>query len=247
MAPEPLSSWAGDFSQAGPVSTFDIAKWNGTSWSDLGAGAFSTVNAMAVFDDGTGPGTLRCGQLRPHRGSIDQQDRKLERIHLVVARHGVERKRPRARGLRRWQRARRSSQEAASRSQEGGAAERIARWDGTSWAAVGGGLNNRVTSLAVGDAGGEPALYAGGFFTSAGGMAANHVATWDGTQWRAMGSGANGFVQALGTFRDARGTGLYVGGLFTLAPDSGDSYLARWGCRRPWSQSRSLPGSTLGR
>jgi hypothetical protein len=32
-----------------------IARWNGTAWSPLGSGMSSTVNALTVFDDGTGP------------------------------------------------------------------------------------------------------------------------------------------------------------------------------------------------
>ncbi len=40
-------------------------------------------------------------------------------------------------------------------------------------------------------------LYAGGFFTTAGGMAANRIAQWNGNAWSALGSGMSARVQAL--------------------------------------------------
>ena len=40
-------------------------------------------------------------------------------------------------------------------------------------------------------------LYAGGGFTTAGGVAANRIAKWNGSAWSALGSGMNGAVYAL--------------------------------------------------
>jgi hypothetical protein len=55
----------------------------------------------------------------------------------------------------------------------GVAAERIAKWNGSSWAPLGsgvsGGASTNVMALVVHDDGGGPALYAGGTFTVAGG------------------------------------------------------------------------------
>ena len=48
----------------------------------------------------------------------------------------------------------------------------IARWDGTNWSAIGSGVNGFVNGIAVSG----NTLYAGGFFTSAGGSAANYAA-----------------------------------------------------------------------
>ncbi len=59
----------------------------------------------------------------------------------------------------------------------------IAKWDGTSWSALGSGMNGTVYALAV-DASGN--LYAGGGFTTAGGVAANNIAKWNGTSWSAL-------------------------------------------------------------
>ena len=37
-------------------------------------------------------------------------------------------------------------------------------------------------------------LYAGGYFTTAGGVPANYIAKWDGSAWSALGSGMNGYL-----------------------------------------------------
>src|SRR5258705_8028337 len=56
------------------------------------------------------------------------------------------------------------------------------------------GLNDRGYALAVFDDGTGPALYAGGYFTPAGGVNATHVAQWNGSTWSPLGRGAAGGV-----------------------------------------------------
>ena len=97
----------------------------------------------------------------------------------------------------------------------------LARWNGVSWSAVGGSFGGAtspaVCALAVHDDGTGPALFAGGAFTTAGGVAASGVARWDGASWSALGSGvvppptilanfAPGWVLTLTSF-DADGAG----------------------------------------
>ncbi len=72
-------------------------------------------------------------------------------------------------------------------------ANRVAKWDGSSWSALGSGMNNTVHAPAV--SGSD--LYAGGEFTTAGGVVANYVAKWNGSSWSALGSGMNNKVYAL--------------------------------------------------
>jgi hypothetical protein len=69
----------------------------------------------------------------------------------------------------------------------------IAKWDGSSWPLVPGGINGTVLSLAV--SGSD--VYAGGWFTTAGGNVVNYIAKWDGSSWSALGSGMSGIVFAL--------------------------------------------------
>ena len=61
----------------------------------------------------------------------------------------------------------------------GNPANRIARWDGSAWSALGTGVDGRVRALAVGSSGN---LYAGGEFSTAGGEAANRVAVLRGAE-----------------------------------------------------------------
>jgi hypothetical protein len=65
---------------------------------------------------------------------------------------------------------------------------RIARWDGRAWSALGSGLNGTVRAIAV--SGGS--LFVGGDFTEAGGVRANGIARWDGRAWSALGGGVSG-------------------------------------------------------
>jgi hypothetical protein len=70
-------------------------------------------------------------------------------------------------------------------------ARNIACWDGSSWHALGDGVNERVNALAF-DPSGD--LFAVGYFTEAGGLPANHVARWDGETWYALGPVSNDVV-----------------------------------------------------
>lgn len=47
---------AGVFYTLGGASVRSIARWNGSTWSPLGAGVSERVYALAVFDDGSGGG-----------------------------------------------------------------------------------------------------------------------------------------------------------------------------------------------
>lgn len=114
----------------------------------------------------------------------------------------------------------------------GAPAESIARWDGESWSGVGGGVDGDVRSLLVHDdgSGNGPELYAGGFFTHAGGAPALHIAKWNGTRWAPLGSGTNDFIRCMKLHDDGSsgGLALYVGGKFTMAGGAPASRIARW-------------------
>ena len=91
-------------------------------------------------------------------------------------------------------------------------ADYIARWNGTTWAALGSSTLNGAVH-AVARFGGK--VYVGGVFTNAGGNAnADFLAVWDGTGWgtvcNAPGSAITGNVSAL----EVIGSTLYVGGAF---------------------------------
>jgi hypothetical protein len=127
----------------------------------------------------------------------------------------------------------------------GHAAPHIARWNGTSWSALGSGTNGTVLTLTVFDDGTGPALFAGGTFTNAGGVAANHIAKWNGTSWSALGAGCDAEVQAQVVFDDGSGPALHVSGHFSNAGGVVAFGAARWN-GTSWSALGNLgPASDL--
>ena len=84
------------------------------------------------------------------------------------------------------------------------------------------GDNGQVNALAV--SGSD--LYAGGEFTTAGGVSANNIAKWNGSAWSALGTGMNGVstVNALAVI----GGDLYAGGYFTTAGGVRANNIAKW-------------------
>jgi len=115
---------------------------------------------------------------------------------------------------------------------------RIARWNGSVWSALSGpsgtGVSGSVFALTVLDDGTGPALYAGGGFTTAGGVTVNRIARWNGSAWSALGgpagTGMNNAVRALAVFDNASSPALYAGGSFTIAGGLSSSYIAAWRC-----------------
>jgi hypothetical protein len=97
-----------------------------------------------------------------------------------------------------------------------------------SWTALGDGMGSIVYALAVFDDGTGPALYAGGLFTTAGGVPANRIAKWNGSAWSGVGGGMNNNVYSLAVFDDGGGPALYAGGLFTIAGGVPASRIAKW-------------------
>lgn len=133
----------GRFLNVDGVPASRIAKFDGTSWSGLGAGLTGSgvtpsVMAMASYDDGSGDALYVAGQTFSSAGGVPVQ--------------------------------------------------RVARWDGTSWSAVGSGFDDGIVwGLQVFDDGTGPALYATGTFTSSGGTPLRGLAKWNGTSWEDVG------------------------------------------------------------
>lgn len=106
---------------------------------------------------------------------------------------------------------------------------RIARWDGSAWSDVGGGVSGAIVSaMAVFDDGGGPDLYVAGSFSSAGGVPASNISRWDGAAWSAVGTGVNSSTNALLVHDDGSGSDLYAGGFFSSAGGQPASFIASW-------------------
>ncbi len=97
---------------------------------------------------------------------------------------------------------------------------RIARWSGGAWSALGTGMNGDVRALANFNG----LIVAGGSFTTAGGTAAGYIAGWNGSAWAPIGGGMNGAVRCLLLYNGQ----LLAGGDFTVAGGVAASHLAAW-------------------
>jgi hypothetical protein len=112
----------------------------------------------------------------------------------------------------------------------GVAARNVARWDGTSWSALGPGGEETLFGPGYELAQWRGDLYVGGNFWFAGGVEVHNIARWDGTSWSALGGGLepNGFGDVEGLI--GFGGRLFAGGTFLHAEDRVSAFLARWGC-----------------
>ncbi|MEQ9095359.1 MAG: GC-type dockerin domain-anchored protein [Phycisphaerales bacterium] len=228
----------GSFTLAGGQPAGNIAQWDGECWSSLEPrlepGLDGDVEALAVYDDGTGP-ALYAGGLFTRAGIVDAAsiarwdgqswsgvgggiEGRVLALQVVDLGDG-----PRlvAGGL--FDRA--GGVDAAS----------VAAWDGATWSALGGGIGGgtpgAVEALAVFDDGDGPALYAAGDFLRAGGDPLPYIARWDGRRWSGLGEGLSGFraaVYDLAVHDDGSGPALFAGGRFTMAGGVFTGSIARW-------------------
>ena len=216
-----------------------IARWDGTSWSPLGSGLqwsgypSPVVNAIAVYDDGSGP-AVYAGGIFDHSGSVPISSvAKWDGANWSALGSGI------------------SGEVWALKTHDDGtgpalyaagwfataggiAAHSIARWNGNSWSTLGSGLLASgatcwVNALEEFDDGTGLALYAGGEFTTAGGQNAHFIAKWNGANWSAVGGGIFGSglapqVYSLATF----GGELFVGGYFDSAGGNPVRNLVAW-------------------
>ncbi len=231
----------GSFTFIGGVVANHVAKWNGTHWSTLGVGTNnSTVNAMTVFDDGSGPALYVAGDFTTAGGVSAIRVAKWNGSNWSPLGSGITGAIiPTVFSLEAYDDGAGAALYAGGDFDTAGGvtAHNIARWNGTSWSALVNEPERFVHSLAVHDAGSGPALYAGGTFTAAGHTAASRVARWDGSNWSALGrgNGMNEEVRALSVFDDGTGPAVYAGGSFTTAGSSQANYIAKWDGQR-WTE-----------
>jgi trimeric autotransporter adhesin len=105
----------------------------------------------------------------------------------------------------------------------------IARWTGSGWSYLGSGVQGQVYAIYALNANN---VYIGGSFNDAGGVTGvNHIARWDGTNWNTMGGGmsvTSSYPRVLAIYA-LDTSNVYVGGYFTSAGGvTGTSYIARW-------------------
>ncbi|MCX7019384.1 MAG: hypothetical protein NTY46_10455, partial [Candidatus Sumerlaeota bacterium] len=104
----------------------------------------------------------------------------------------------------------------------GVSASNVAKWNGSSWSALGSGIGSHGYVRALAVIGSD--VYVGGNFMIAGETSASCVAKWNGSSWSALGTGMNGTVLALAVI----GSDLYVGGNFSTAGGVSANRVAKW-------------------
>ncbi len=238
----------GNFTQAGPLEAYNIARWSGTGWTAVGIGLNGPVYAMAVYDeDGAGPQkpNLIVGGLFTLAGGSPANR---------IARWNGSAWSTLGAGLNGFCAALAVFDEDGSGPQKpnlfagggftaagGGIASHVARWNGSAWSSLvvfpnPDGVDGTVyTLLAADDDGSGPrptALFVGGAFNSAGGISARNMARWTGAQWTAVGGGLNAPPFSMAVF-DPDGSGpqqpeLHVAGSFTQAGGASANRVARW-------------------
>jgi len=215
-----------------------IAGWNGSSWSALGNGLNSQVNALALSGSTLVAGggfTQLCGNATCDSGNTTANrvaewngsswsalgngvnGTNAEVVVLLVNGSTV---------FAGGQFSEVCGNPACTLGNS--FANNVAEWNGSSWSALGNGMDGPVGSLSVNGS----TLYAGGVFThacgnpgcSSGNTIVNRVASWNGSSWSALGSGTSGNVVALAV----NGSDLYAGGSFTTAGGKPSIHFAHW-------------------
>jgi hypothetical protein len=211
----------GNFTSIQGTPVRNIARWNGSSWQPLAAGAAGEISTTVSWLTSDGTNLIAAGDfIRAGSAGV-----------LGIAKwNGVEWSAlngPNTKGLFLGSRTMTFSGTnlilCGSFNVAGGiVANKIARWDGSNWNTLGDGLDGNVSCIL--ENGGN--IYVGGTFTNAGGVSARRVARWDGFNWTAMGAGFNSNVAALVVHNGE----IYAGGTFSKRGDNTGFYygIAKW-------------------
>ncbi|MCI0540197.1 MAG: Ig-like domain-containing protein, partial [Verrucomicrobiales bacterium] len=235
---------AGTFDKAGGVPCNSLAKWDGKQWVPLGSGLTQPpftgfANALAVYDDGSGPALFVGGRFTQAGGVGARSMAKWDGTTWTALAEGI---RPGQIGVGEVNALAVFNDSLIAGGVFGTAgnveAQSIARWNGTQWAALGSGTSGPVRALVTFNDGSGPALFVGGMFAEAGGVTVNNIAKWNGATWGGLAGGigagpvSSARVDALVVYDDGRGPALLAGGEFSKAgdfqPPFGFANLTRW-------------------
>lgn len=229
---------AGQFDSVGPTTAPRIARFDGTNWSTVGNGfeAVAYPHALSTFDFGSGPRLVVGGAFERAGGVVVNNLCVLESgawtalgtgFTLATGVNGLKE----VNALATFDNGSGPSLYAAGlfTRASGNVVRHVARWNGSAWVDVGGGVSGKVHALAVHDDGSGPKLYAGGQFVEAGGVPARFLARWDGTSWSDAGNqDAVGDVRALAVYDEGAGPRLFAAGAFTSFGGVSANRIARW-------------------
>jgi hypothetical protein len=220
----------GEFTSVGGVSASRVAKWDGINWSPLGSGLQGfgiSGTALGVFRmafDAAGRlYAAGCFNLAGNVGASHVAGWDGTNWFALGA--------TTSKGVTHYDRSVKCFCPDGTNFYAGGVfteagnviVNGIARWSGTNWSALGGGIVGSGAVFAVAKAGGT--VYAGGTFTNMAGTTVKYAAKWDGAGWSALGSGFNGTVNALVVHQGV----LFAGGSFNARGDGASLHgIAMW-------------------
>lgn len=216
----------GQFTTAGGTSVSSIARWNGSTWQALGSGVGGTISsrvqALTVYNgELIAGGSFITAGGAPANNIARWNGTTWQPLGSAVSGGGV------AGGV--FCLTTYNGDLIAGgvfNSVNGQTINNLARWNGTSWQAIG-EPNSAVEKVTTfnGD------LIAGGSFTQIAGMPALRIASFDGGAWEQLGGGVTGgYVSGLGTFGDK----LFVAGTFNMAGGNNALHMVAWrGCNAP--------------
>ena len=209
----------GNFSASGSTATSGVAQWNGTAWQPLGSGCSAAVHSSLVAANGD----------------------------LVVVGDFATAGGQSAAGIARWNGTTWSSMGTGSWAVvqfcssvielpngdvvvcksmgpywNAGPGQRLMRWTGAAWRAMGDGIDGQVVRVLTMPNGDDLVL---GYFTHIGGVAAPWCARRGSAGWSPLGSGLDRAAEC--ALLDA-GDALIVGGRFTTAGGAPAAGLAYW-------------------
>jgi hypothetical protein len=223
----------GQFATAGGVTCNGVARWNGTAWAPLGSGVNYAVLALATLPNGD---LVAGGTFYMAGGAICNNIARWDGTVWAALGSGI-------------------TSSSGSVAVEalitlpngdvvaGGAfgvaggvtCNGIARWDGTAWAPMQGGMTAHVGSdpAYVGTLAALPngGFVAGGSFAGAGGVTCDNVAQWGGAGWAPVGPGigpAGGYGPQVGVLVTLPNGDVVAGGNFTAVGGATCHYIARW-------------------
>lgn len=221
----------GYFRVADTAVAVRVAQFDGSSFTTLGpanptASVNGTVDATAVYDDGTGPALYALGSFDGAGDAVAGPIARWDGASWsAVGATGVVRP-----TQLNWA-ALAHDDGSGSALYVGGmftTGTGVGRWNGSSWSLLPGAFNGVPYCFEVFDDGSGPALYVGGAMTSIGGTTVDRVARWDGIQWSALGAGFDGIVYDLEVFDDGSGPALVASGGFTHSGPATTGNIARW-------------------
>ena len=176
-------------------------------------GIAGVINDMVVWDDGSGPALYASGSF-PTAGNANAVSvAKWDGLQWTELGTGLTRagRATRVPGLAVYDDGSGEALYATGGFDDAGGiqASGIAKWDGSTWSAVGVGIAGQGFKMTTYDDGQGEHLYLGGSFTIGATMV--NLARWDGTSWRSIGT-ADASVNTLVVHDDGSGPALFIGG-----------------------------------